>query len=256
MCVIICCFSKRVSPDELNQAQKTNRDGGGIAWVDADRKRVEFSKGLDAKEIFELSEKVPFPYIVHFRSGTSGPDTKEMTHPFPISKGVPTMLHGRSRRVLFHNWIWSNWKHGMQKLVLSRGLRVPDGDWSDTRALAFMVHHVGRGFLNLMDYDRFAMLSGDGFVRTWGTWTKGDGMYYSNTYWKSSGYTGSCSVGHGAQGYLGYEDTDEWEYEGKIFKSKNKGGDKKVLKIVDVSKVDPPSKAKPLEQLTSGQPLD
>lgn len=201
MCVIYACATTLPDEEELHRGAWKNDDGAGIAWLDKEKKRVAWHKGLkDEKEVLEVIEKenIPFPLAIHFRTASAGGTSPLLTHPFPIGKGAPLWLEGTAGRVLMHNGHLGKW----EDLVLQAGLaskeEFPDGPWSDTRAMAWLTHLKGPGILRFIaDSSRVLLLSASADVELeegeeadpwdyftfWGNWVgkQADGYMQSIT---------------------------------------------------------------------------
>ncbi len=193
MCIIVVCQDKWPSEEELKNCFDANGHGAGMAWVDYDKKQVVYEKGLkDHHDILKIinSGKVKFfPAIIHFRIASSGGISDELTHPFPLTKDVPTALKGRAPGVLFHNGTWSGWSDKLLAgLSADPSGKIPDGEWSDTRALAWFVARGGAKMLNFLynninglKPDKIAVLTGKGELMLKGEWERGMGFIASNT---------------------------------------------------------------------------
>jgi predicted glutamine amidotransferase len=181
MCVAIIVPEGADVPDlaTLEACEGQNPHGGGVAWLKGGK--VRWKKGLSAKEAHALVVALPGPHFIHFRIATVGGKTDELTHPFPISERAETAVEGSADAVLMHNGTWDAWQEHMLRLL--RG-KVPDGDWSDSRAMAYLAHHYGDNILSLIDDGRIAVLRRDGSIRTWGHWEREGGCLYSNLHWQ------------------------------------------------------------------------
>lgn len=182
MCVAIYVPKGIRTPslDVLEQCQKNNRDGAGVAWVEG--RQVVWKKGIDAKTAHLLLQDVEnTPRFIHFRLATVGGSNPKLCHPFPVSPRVGLALEGQADEVLMHNGHFRDWK----EMILKAGVRrIPRGPWSDTRGLALLAHHYGEGFLEMID-EKIGLLRKDGSCLLFGTWTAEEGAYYSNLYWRS-----------------------------------------------------------------------
>jgi hypothetical protein len=168
VCIIFTCDAGRPDDDLLEEANFRNSDGAGVAWVED--KKVLWKKGLDVKQVQKLIPKLKYPYMIHFRSASIGPNVSALTHPFPLTPKVSLDLLGSASSVLMHNGHWGEWKAAIRGEILSRGLKAPGGHWSDSRAIAFLVNQHGLGILPLiLDSDRVAVLNGKGDIITFGT---------------------------------------------------------------------------------------
>ncbi len=96
MCVIIELENnKDITKREFHAMWQTNSDGAGLCWFDS-YGRVRIDKGyLDEEDFWEAYTNLRKRYNgkigLHFRIGTSGRNTSEFTHPFPISNSYKEM---------------------------------------------------------------------------------------------------------------------------------------------------------------------
>lgn len=188
MCVgIIAPYPKKdtvhkpLSLEILQACEKSNSAGGGIAYVT--NNTVSFKKGISAEEIFEIQKTLAPPYAIHFRIPTVGGADKRLCHPFPITRKAPLTLEGVAPSVLVHNGHWTAWKGGLMNL-LATGQKMPEGPWTDTRAMAYLVAHYGPEILTLVD-EKVAILAGNGSYRFFGRgWDEYEGHWFTNLLWK------------------------------------------------------------------------
>ena len=158
MCVIYVAKKALPEDSELSRGSVKNPDGAGVAWVaphpeQSGVQMIHWKKGLkDAKEVKEFinDKKLPLPLVIHFRTASVGPKVPELTHPFPIMPGVPLWQEGCANEVLFHNGTLSNWEDLVLNVGLKSTQKFPEGDWSDSRALAWLTHLKGPGVLNFL----------------------------------------------------------------------------------------------------------
>src|SRR3990167_4580457 len=121
-----------------------NDHGGGVAWREGGL--VHWKKGLDEAEMQEFVAALPLPFVAHFRIASCGAKSKELCHPFPVSKDASLALEGTTKGyVLFHNGHWAEWKPFTKETALKMGRPLPTGQWSDTRAMAWAAHNYGLG---------------------------------------------------------------------------------------------------------------
>lgn len=102
MCVAIVTKPGAIlSADAIDKGFRSNKDGGGFAFVHPDEKKVKIEKGFmdvdsmkDAyfEKVKEFGEVSPF--LVHMRIKTSGLISANNTHPFPVKGGA--MIHNGS----------------------------------------------------------------------------------------------------------------------------------------------------------------
>lgn len=221
MCVILAAEESFPSSQELFDADDTNRDGAGLAWVEG--KKVCWKKGLTYEEVVDLANELSNPpALFHFRIATVGGTNKELTHPFPITEDVSLDLEGEADAVLMHNGHWSDWKDEAMRSATSCGAHVPDGLWSDSRAMAWLAAHHGIGILNFIKHQRIAVLTPEGIQR-FGDWDKvSNGLWASNLNWRAgrsrhsvAGFRGGSvlwsSVNHRASLVNGLDDDDDPE---------------------------------------------
>jgi len=192
----------RPTPEMIDRAWDSNGDGGGVAW--RENGFVMFRKGImNRKDFAELLAKTPMPYVAHFRVASVGGVQKELTHPFPIELTAPITLVGKTKGyVLFHNGHWGSWNEKAMEAAIRSNKPVPFGDWSDTRAMAWLCSIYGHGFLNFLPSQKgilfgpkdMDILTGDG-------WTEINKVWCSNDYFiKKKSYsnhtpTRFCTVG-------------------------------------------------------------
>lgn len=199
MCVIAVCETQRPDLKTLLKCETENPHGGGIAW--RENGVVKFKKGIDAKEILTISNRVELPFVIHFRIATAGGQSPKMCHPFPIGGSVK--MHGNANAVLFHNGHWGDWEDVfLHALVAGPNRRLPLDDISDTRALSMMIGWYGKNLLKLIKGQRFVYFS-PSELETHGHWTTINGIHYSNTHWNTNynWRTGNWGDGDWACGY-------------------------------------------------------
>jgi hypothetical protein len=185
MCVIIACPKNLPSLEILKTCEENNKDGGGIAYPKDGM--IYYEKGLDAKEIHRhlLKLKNVRPAVIHFRISTVGGKSTGLCHPFPIDVQAGTGKRGIAEAVLFHNGHWTKWKETLTSAFLGKGAKVPKGDWSDSRAMAWLLGNYGIEMMDFLEIfrDRIAILGKNKKIKLYGEFEEKDGIYYSNTYW-------------------------------------------------------------------------
>lgn len=215
MCVIIQCKDKFPESSVIESAGQLNGDGGGIAWIATekvkdektgeiiDKKYVKWVKGIGATSIIKIIKSgIPLPAIIHFRIATVGSVCEEMCHPFPVSHNASTFRVGKhTKAVLFHNGHWADWRNICLRTILRAKVPFPDGEWSDSRALAWLASIYGLNFLSLIEgSNKIAVLTTEG-IRTYGEgWKSVKGNMCSNDFF-DTGY---------ARTKFGYWNGDEW----------------------------------------------
>lgn len=163
MCVILVVDRERPTEEEIEACWATNPDGGGVAWREGEKKaqRIHWKKGLNLDAMKEqLLEKLPLPYIAHFRVASIGGVYRVLTHPFVISHNAESSLEGfTDKPVLFHNGHWATYDTAVINTAFHGRLTIPRGRWNDSRGMAWLASYHGMGFLDLLDGQRFAIIS-------------------------------------------------------------------------------------------------
>ena len=202
MCVIIGCrdSGKRPSIEILRAAERANRDGAGVAFMNKDGHQVNFVKGLDADGVHELCKKhKDGPMVIHFRFATVGGKVAELCHPFPVAQDTTLATVGTVKRVLFHNGHWGGWQEKCLEASIETKADVPAGHFSDSRGIAWLCSIYGMRILNFIP-GKFAVLD-QGGMRVYGEgWFKINGLVYSNTHWMPFQSSGQTNFGSGKSG--------------------------------------------------------
>lgn len=191
MCLIAVCRKRGITEEEAKNAFEKNDDGVGIAWYS--NKKTHYVKGImdfDAfKEIyFNTGIKDIANHVVHFRKASMAGDIPALTHPFIISETSDISLkYSGNNDLLFHNGTMTGWRDKMFNFYITRKNRIPEGNFSDTRFIAILTHFLGRGVLHLID-DKFVVMSGNR-VYIIGKFTEEDGVLFSNSSYKTGGYS-------------------------------------------------------------------
>jgi predicted glutamine amidotransferase len=198
MCVIFACLKHKSVKLDVKLAFKDNPDGAGIAW--RQNGKVMWSKGLTLKQTLEAVEALEPPYVLHFRSASSGSLDNRLCHPFPVEDGGGLELEGATKSVLFHNGTFKGWRGLLIQLATShKNWQIPDGIWSDTRAMAILANNLGRNFLALTTQKVCLFETTKTYL--YGSWVKENGNYFSNLYFRE----------RPAYKYnKGYDKLDEW----------------------------------------------
>ncbi len=189
MCVIFASprGGKLPTMEELQGGALANDDGAGVAWAEGGK--VFWKKGLTYADVEKMveGEVLKPPCAIHFRITSAGVTCNELTHPFPCTPEVPDTLEGESDSfdVLFHNGTMSHWENEMKLAITSaRGtVKVPEGEWSDSRVLAFLTGMYGWRYLEFLEGlagDRVCLLSPNGSFKYYGNWHHKDGFFASN----------------------------------------------------------------------------
>lgn len=196
MCVILICNKSKPSAEIIRKAEVANPDGAGIAWIEG--KEVCWKKGLTGDEIIKEADNVPLPFALHFRLSTVGGKSPSLCHPFSIERNPSLSLEGKitKGRVLMHNGHWHKWKEVCMETVVRKQLKFPVSQWSDTRAIAWLVYHYGIGFLSLID-EKICIISPSG-IKTFGNgWESYNNLIVSNTFFVKDYTTFGYGVRYG-----------------------------------------------------------
>ena len=205
MCIIaIYTAGKRPTAESIKTMMTRNADGAGVAWNDG--KAVHFKKGFttpaEVMEYIRLAdERGARDIVFHSRIATSGGVSPAKCHPFPVStkNDVLNATEGEGKTPLFfHNGVFA--------VQLEKGL-------SDTQtfvkySLAPLFRADARGVFRGV-YDELIDMATAGSrvaiiypnrVVNFGTWTRDEGILYSNYTFRKWNYATSYSYG------------GEWEY--------------------------------------------
>jgi hypothetical protein len=203
MCVIMVIDGTRPTDEMIEKAWHTNDDGGGVAWRQKNKQgevEVRWIKGIETvEEMKKLIAKVPMPAIAHFRIASVGGALRSLTHPFPIEKDVPLNLNGATKGgVLFHNGHWGAWSDKALDAAIGSNTPIPPGDWSDTRAMAWLTSIYGDGFMEFLPEQRGVLLSPTEMnIFTGKGWYKINEVWCSNDiFWTRKGPGFFAAGGH------------------------------------------------------------
>jgi len=184
MCVIILAEKKLPSLENLKKCEKENPDGLGFSWFK--KGKVFWEKGLfKIEEKWEKIQNITLPIVFHFRIGTVGGKTAPLCHPFPISENADLSLNGETPfGVLYHNGHWEDWKETCLRSLTAQGLQFPDGNWSDSRAIAWLCYYHSENILSLLEGQKFIFFSPQK-IKIFGNFSPFEGCLYSNLNWNS-----------------------------------------------------------------------
>lgn len=182
MCVIAIC-QKQPTAKDLRAMWDANPQGAGLAWSDG--KSVHYLKGIMSFDALrEAVGRMSGPFVVHTRISTVGGTRPDLCHPFIATPASPLALKGKAPAVLFHNGHWGDWADNLRASTVSTGARVPDGAFSDSRAMAVLVGRHGANFARLIpDSQRVCLVTPETISRYGKGWTEVRGMWVSNENW-------------------------------------------------------------------------
>lgn len=181
MCIIAICQKRKLTDDEIKNCFERNPHGAGLAYYD--NETVYYKKGLMSKyDLIKEYEKIDiFPHVVHFRIGTSGANSPDLTHPFIVSEKSPLQLNYEGpESVLFHNGIYSEWQ-SLETVLSSAGITLK-GDRNDTRIIAAWISRFGPKIIkNIMG--KYVIVKNNEIVY-YGKMDDVDGILFSNDGYK------------------------------------------------------------------------
>lgn len=193
MCVIFICETHVPTAEMITKAWNTNPDGAGIAHREGKGEKavVRWRKGLTLEQIREEIEalKHKLPIIVHFRKQSVGGVRTDLCHPFTADAAADNALEGKTKSaVFFHNGTWKVWQDVLLQTCVNHGLVIPDGEWSDTRALALLTTVYGPNFPRIIEGQK-GVLFGPGpddiNVFYGSNWYRENNVLCSNLIWKN-----------------------------------------------------------------------
>lgn len=202
MCIIVVKDKKTPLPKEeyLKNCFENNPDGAGFMYLH--RNRVVIDKGYMTykafqKRYYKLRRKFndfkDLPLIMHFRIGTAGANSKENTHPYPISDDMKE-LHStyiKTSLGVAHNGIiheYNPQKHekkvnDTQKFIMNY-LYPLYKNWSTF----YKNENILKG-IELISDSKFAFLDKYGTIKLVGKFeTDEDGVKYSNGNYETKWY--------------------------------------------------------------------
>lgn len=209
MCVILISIDKKTRPslETLLACQASNRDGGGVAWVE--NGRPQYVKNVDANFIHNILQTKKGQVVAHFRIATVGGIQPVLCHPFPIARNPSEGLSGSAKRVLFHNGTWGDWEKNLNKAIKSVNAHRPSGLFSDSRAGAVVASIKGLKAIHTFG-GKFCVLSKKGAFMYNEGWVKHtDGVWYSNLHWNYR--TKKYASLPRKSWYSGYHDDIPWD---------------------------------------------
>lgn len=185
MCVIAVVDDNDARPtrEQVQRMWNRNDHGGGVAWQQDGL--VRWQKGIDSCERMEdYALTLPVPFVLHFRIASVGPKVPLLTHPFILDPEGGNELAGATlNSALFHNGTWNGWASELWKFATCSGLKIPKRPWSDSRAIAYIIAHLGEHAIDFVG-ETIAVIGVEGEVDMYGSrWSLVDGFYVSNTGW-------------------------------------------------------------------------
>jgi len=164
MCILAIYPKNYPKLKDLKNMESMHQNGSGIAFFE--NGKLFYSKGLkqNAKDIMKIikDHKPKLPIMIHFRMSSSGvTNCDDLTHPFEINlKGINN-LSGYCDYLLAHNGTVNDdfWNCQIELICKLKNIRLPSGNWSDSRAMAFIIAHCGIDYLKkFFDDQKIAIL--------------------------------------------------------------------------------------------------
>ncbi len=210
---MLACKSSKPTLEIINKCHAANSDGAGIVWFD-DTNLAKYKKGLNPTELFEIVEKLPLPFCIHFRASSPGfSKSNLLTHPFEVTEKSELKLEGECEKLLMHNGYISDWK----MFLAARNLRFETNEVSsDSRAVARIISNDNQEFLKetIKDTNKGKFIFIDAVRKKFGlygdSFNEDNGILYSNLTWKhgKSYCQTSTNVGVGTE-YGSYKEAKE-----------------------------------------------
>ncbi len=182
MCIILEINDPlQVNLNTLFLCDNNNPDGIGIAYWDNETESLKYEKKIGLTDVMYVIDNyatADHPVVVHFRWTSSGSTCDDLIHPFEISKTPTNDLAGEGKDLLFHNGTVSGWLGLLTTQTDLAELPFFD-EWSDSRAIAYLVAQKGKNLLNLFDTSRFLIYTAQGEIQRFGYWLDNSGMLSS-----------------------------------------------------------------------------
>lgn len=198
MCVIITIENGNF-PDfkTLKDAESLNPHGGSIGWIE--NGKTNFHKGLKAKKINKIIQKQLKPKniktaIIHFRISSSGDIQNpkiQNNHPFVVNEQASNdiSLKNIDYPLLFHNGTFDDIFDILIEVIKGKMVKIPSGDYTDSRIMAYLVHLKGVNFLKkvIKGWNKIAILDPkEGIIKIGSNWAKIGENECSNDYFIES----------------------------------------------------------------------
>lgn len=182
MCTLAFCKERKMTFEEFLNCHESNGDGIGIGFC-SDGKQVYVKGFMTFDEAWKAYQKLPDgPHVIHFRLGTAGAKSRELTHPFICSDDSELELSYRGETpILFHNGMI--WKY--EAYCKKHNIAINDR-MSDTRMVAMMISKYGMKKAMQHFDGKFIVLHSGGRALMKGDFIYENGIYFSNTYYKYS----------------------------------------------------------------------
>jgi hypothetical protein len=194
MCVIVYKpkGEKKVPKRIFKECWANNSDGAGYAIWNEETEMWDVKKGFMSFSKFwqsyrTLDVQTSDIVFIHFRIGTSGGETPEMTHPFPVADELKAdkmgMLEYSAKDIVFHNGVIGFGENGWSDTCVAiRDIVDPLHPYlEDDKVFNFMVEP-----LETLQ-NRWIITKGR-MIYQYGDWIEHEGVDYSNNTFRESRY--------------------------------------------------------------------
>lgn len=190
MCIIVYKPSNVAFPSwaTLQTCFENNPDGAGFMYAIGGMVYgfKGFMKWQDFKQALKAHKRDGVPFVIHFRITTHGGTSKEMCHPFPLSDYAEDMklTAWRARVGIAHNGVIPMCNGGggysdTAEFISTYGTALIDSEtwYNDARKIDLLEECIA---------SKMCVLSGNGHAQLVGDFEKADGVYYSNSSYKTA----------------------------------------------------------------------
>lgn len=219
MCIVVYKPSNIEMPNEatLKECFRCNKDGAGYMYPE--NGKVQIKKGFMSFDALNTSLQADYerlgsatPFVLHFRIGTQGGNTRENTHPFPLSKNMSDLkqLNCSVNCGVAHNGIISLTSTRTTEYVQEYDPklkcmvnRYKPIDYSDT--MKFITDYLSCIIQNKNWYmvednisliekliggsNKLAIMNADGHTTLIGNFIEDGGVFYSNSTYRVYNYS-------------------------------------------------------------------
>lgn len=182
MCIILTDNGKGGNKPPLKflkECEIQNFDGAGISFIN--QGKVSFFKGLSAVEVFQILDQIDSHWAIHFRFATIGSNSDELCHPFPVSPDKMDLTSDYDAgTVIMHNGHVDNWLDLLCRIMPPAFPMLPDTEWSDSKAIAYITNFWGETWLNVLADSQKILTMNNESIRLYGNWVKSNQGWYQS----------------------------------------------------------------------------
>ncbi len=179
------------SKEYIKNCWDRNSDGAGFMFLGKDNKTWHIRKGFMKLKALKKAlysknntDLVNRSVVLHFRYMTCGTRSKEMTHPFPISKNLQVMgqTEWTSEQAMAHNGVVGMGEEGYSDtMVFTRDYLFPLRKYLNDKDIKGMIETLSEGSKMIIVNQSKVLMTGK-FI-------KDKGVYYSNNGYKTKPIT-------------------------------------------------------------------